>query len=416
MSTSINENKPLALRQTYNPDRISKVLMSASTHDRCRVKHACGLRFHLILVVILAFLPIENLTVAQDDSSADSERAVPRNVLTEDKWQQIDQVVDRGLQYLASTQRADGSWHPSLNNEPGISGLCLMAFLSRGHLPGQGIYGDTTSKATEYLFRSQQPDGLIARSRQPYHAAYSHGIAALVISELYGMSRPSDDARHRETIEKALKFTGHRYSQPKASSDDNGGWRYLRRHAVSDSDLSVTSWNVMFLRSARNSGFEIDRRLVDEALEYMERVYDPKKSTFRYEIHSDEPAYIYSRGMAGAGVLSLSLAGRHNSEMAQSSARYILSKPFDQYVRPGPGEQYPCYGAFYCSYAMFQMGGVYWKNFYPQMSATLCDAQQRDGSWTLREGEEVRYGTAYMTALSLLALTPPYQTMPIFQR
>jgi hypothetical protein len=34
--------------------------------------------------------------------------------------------------------------------------------------------------------------------------------------------------------------------------------------------------------------------------------------------------------MAGAGVLSMSMAGRHHTELAQSSAKYILSQPFDQ--------------------------------------------------------------------------------------
>src|SRR5262249_35585938 len=164
-----------------------------------------------------------------------------------------------------------------------------------------------------------------------------------------------------------------------------------RRHAVSDSDLSVTSWNLMFLRSAKNSGFDVDVKLIDEALGYLERVYDPGRKTFRYEIHTDDPNFNHTRGMAGAGVLSMALSGKPHSEKAANAAQYILQRPFDQYVRPAQGEQYPCYSAFYCSQAMFQMGGYYWTKFYPTLSRTLVKAQREDGSWALQGGFDVQH-------------------------
>lgn len=369
-----------------------------------------------VVIVVLSIVFECRTTAGQELPASDSDRAVPRDVLSESEWRNVDSAVERGLRFLASQQREDGSFHEVPANEPGISALCLMAFLSRGHLPDQGSYGEQLSRTADYLLKSQQPDGLIASRRHYYHAPYSHGISSLVLSELYGIRQPTNDVRHATAIRKAIEFTSHRYSQPKASPDDEGGWRYLRRHAASDSDLSVTSWNVMFLRSARNNGFEVDRRLIDEALAYMERLYDPTVGTFRYELHTDEPGFIHSRGMAGAGVLSMSMAGRHHTELAQSSAKYILSQPFDQYDRTVRGEQYPCYGAFYCSHAMFQMGGTYWKQFYPRLVQTLLAAQRDDGSWLVREGKDSQYGIPYMTAMSVLALTPPYQTMPIFQR
>ena len=94
----------------------------------------------------------------------------------------------------------------------------------------------------------------------------------------------------------------------------------------------------------------------------------------------------------------------------------ILQQPFDQYVRPAQGEQYPCYSAFYCSQAMFQMGGYYWSKYYPVLTRALVKAQREDGSWIVREGHDPPVGVPYMTALTILALTPPYQTLPIFQR
>ena len=44
---------------------------------------------------------------------------------------------------------------------------------------------------------------------------------------------------------------------PKDSPADRGGWRYIHDLDDVDSDLSVTGWQLMFLRSARNAGFEV---------------------------------------------------------------------------------------------------------------------------------------------------------------
>lgn len=344
-------------------------------------------------------------------------REVSLDIISKDDWRKIENSVDNGINYLVKQQRPDGSFQPIAQNEPGISALCVMAMLSRGHLPGEGPYGDKLTKAVNYLISCQHEDGLIARDRQPYHSPYSHGISALVLSELYGMSRGASDNRLEKVIEKAITFTSHRYSQPKTFPEDEGSWRYLRRHRqTGDGDMSVTSWQVMFLRSAKNSGFQVDARLIEEALAYMKRNYDPSWKTFRYEIHTDEPNFNHPRGMAGAGVLSMSLSGEHFSIQAVSAADYVLKRPFDQYARPIQGENYLCYAAFYCSQAMFHMGGNYWSEFYPQTAKSIMQAQRSDGSWIMAHGHEAQYGVPYATALTILALTPPYQMLPIFQR
>jgi hypothetical protein len=75
------------------------------------------------------------------------------------------------------------------------------------------------------------------------------------------------------------------------------------------------------------------------------------------------------------------------------------------------------YSCFYSSQAMFQLGGRYWREFYPTMAKTLISNQRRDGSWD-RDCHDYdhQFGQAYTTALAVLALSPPYQLLPIFQR
>lgn len=335
--------------------------------------------------------------------------------LTGQQWIAVQSSVDRGLQWLATQQLPDGNFEENPTSEPGVTGLCVLAFLSRGHLPGEGPYGARLQRAVDFILASQQDDGLIARSRTKFRSPYCHAIGALVLSEIYGMTRPADNVALSRVIEKAIRFSSRRLPQPKTRPDDAGSWRYLSGGEFSDGDLSSTSWHLMSLRSAKNAGFEVDVRMIDEALAYMRRSYDPLRQTFRYSIHTDNPAVNHTRAMAGAGMLSLSMAGEHQTQMARNTAQFILDRPFDQFDRPVNGEEYQVYGAFYCSQGMFQLGATYWRSFYPTLVETLTKAQFPDGHWRPRFGKDLKFGEAYITALSILALSPPFQMLPIFQ-
>ena len=378
----------------------------------------CTLDMTLSIVVFAAInlLASEAFSQTNANGSAIAPRTISKNLLTDERAKEVEAAIDKGLVFLTRQQRPEGTFLQSPIGEPGVSGLCLMAFMSRGHLPGRGLYAEQLNKTVMFILNSQQNDGLISRQRDRLCSQYNHGISALALSELYGMSEPADEGKFRKVIEQAIVFTGQHYPQPKAHPDDAGSWRYLIPRGASTGDLSVTSWNVMFLRSAKNSGFEVDPKLVEDAIAYMKRLYDPERKTFSYEIHTDDPGHNHTRGMAGAGVLSMSLAGEHHSEQAVNAARYILKKPFDQFARPIPGEQFPSYAAFYCSHGLFQMGGEYWDEFYPQLVNTLLEDQRADGSWVMTEGREAQFGPVYVTSLAILALTPPYQMLPIFQR
>ena len=69
-----------------------------------------------------------------------------------------------------------------------------------------------------------------------------------------------------------------------------------------------------------------------------------------------------------------------------------------------------------CSQAMFQLGGDYWTRFYPPLMKLLTENQNEDGSWDAEAVQETKFGNHYTTALTVLALTPPYQLLPIYQR
>ena len=56
------------------------------------------------------------------------------------------------------------------------------------------------------------------------------------------------------------------------------------------------------------------------------------------------------------------------------------------------------------------------QSIFPKLMETLVKNQRKDGSWDREAVSDGRYGNVYTTALSVLALTQPYQLGPIFQR
>jgi hypothetical protein len=353
----------------------------------------------------------------------------PMEVLSPAEWQKLGQAVDQGLRWLATTQKADGSFEAPEAGQPGITALAVMAYLSRGHLPGQGPYGERLNRAIDFVLSCQKPDGLLCQIApgpaygymQPAHAGiYDHAMAGLMLCEVFGMVDEARAGRIRSTVAKAMLLTLQRQKVPaKTKAEDLGGWRYYRNDPSSSSlsDLSITSWQLLFLRSAKNAGFDVPAPAIAEALDYVKRCYSPQLGTFLYSFDPGREKDI-TTAMAGAGALSLSMAGVHDSPMAQGAGQFILNHPFDKYngeTTKGVYDRYH-YSAFYCCQATFQLGGNYWKGYFPPTSRTLIANQKSDGSWPTEYSSNGRFGSVYSSSLAILALTAPYQLLPIFQR
>ena len=376
------------------------------------------------LVLVATALTVILGTAATADAADRVRKKSQRELLTSQEWQRLDESVDRGLAYLASQQSPDGSFATAAVGQPAITSLCILAFLSRGHAPREGPYGALLDRAIEYVLAQQQESGLIFslpieavwQGGKPSHTGiYNHAISGLMLGDVYGMTESTQHARIAKAIVSAVRFTREQQQRPKRSDFDNGGWRYLVVGSAlpNDSDLTVTAWQLMFLRSARNAEFDVPKEYMDEAMAYIRRSFNPKEGTFNYAQLAPESHY--SRAVAGCGILALSLGGEHESEMARASGEWILKRPLDQYNRTEHHSERYHYSAYHCSQGMFQLGGDYWTRFYPPLMRTLLDNQQRDGSWP-PEVRENYLGSVYTTSLVILTLTPPYQLLPIFQR
>src|SRR5881394_3006172 len=124
------------------------------------------LRLPLLALVLLVRILLNG--VAADDQKPTnqlSKATEPKSLmaaLPPAKWQQVEKSVDRGLAWLASQQGADGSFPTLPQGQPAVTSFCVMAFLSRGHQPGVGPYGERLNRAIDFVLSCQLTNGLIS--------------------------------------------------------------------------------------------------------------------------------------------------------------------------------------------------------------------------------------------------------------
>jgi hypothetical protein len=377
---------------------------------------------HCVLSIVLAAMPL----VA---SGQIVDRLTPNpDVLSSDEWKKIDDSVDRGLAWLASRQRDDGSFPSIESGQPAITSLAVMAFLARGHCPGTRPYGSVLDRAVDFVVAQQQSEGLLygGSTAMPvtdwnegsHTANYNHAIAGLMLGEVFGMGDALRTEKLQPAIEKAIVFARRMQRRPSRYGSDKYGWRYYKHQQIAgkgEADLSVTGWYVMFYRSAKNAGFDIPQEYVDEAVQFVRTCYVPQEGGFVYGPYTRDRKI--SRGTTGAGLLCLTLSGKHDDRIAQAAGRWMLQHPFTKYNYHSTNSDRYHYGAYYASQAMFMLGGEQWKKFYPPLAATLIANQSADGSWQPESAEnDAVFGNCYTTSLAILALSPPYQLLPIYQR
>jgi prenyltransferase beta subunit len=350
-------------------------------------------------------------------------------VLTPGRWAAVENSVDRALGWIAGQQAEDGSFPAMPAAQPAVTSLCVLAFLARGHQPGLGPYGARMERAIDFVLSCQREDGLF--SFQPptnkehvdmtaiHTAVYNHAISGLMLGEVFGhVTGPRTEAV-KAGMTKALQFTHQLQTRPKAHAADAGGWRYLRLRydsSAADSDLSVTAWQILFLRSARNAEFNVPQSYVDGATEFVHRCWDEKKGVFNYALEGAADVRS-SRGMVGAGIVCLSLAGQHQTPQALRAGDWLLAHPCRKFGELVGTDDNFFYSTYYCSQAAAQLGGSYWKGIYEPLAEALLAGQRGDGSWPPEpQGTISRVGNVYTTAMAVLSLTPPYQLLPVYQR
>ena len=304
------------------------------------------------------------------------------------------EVIRGGLKYLVAQQNPNGAW-TELNKpewETAITGYALMAFLATGNLPNEGELGKAVAAGRQFLLDSLQSDGKFTTVRRGGQYMYGHGIATIVLAELYGQTK---SAAIRPKLEKAVQVIV-------GAQNHEGGWRYSP--VARDADISVTVLQVVALRAAKDAGLDVPQTTLDNAVNYIHACYDAKTGGFGYQ----------PRGGAGfartaVAIYSLQVLGRYDDPQVQTGSAFLV-----QHFNEKTG--YIAYGHFYAGPAEYMSGGETWKQWYTNLRASLLKSVHRQGDIAYWEKQGSDPGPVYTTAVYTTLLALPYHYVPLYQR
>lgn len=339
---------------------------------------------------------------------------------------QVKTCVSKAVEWLLKQQQESGLFSDQKSNQkprPGdipshsaaMTALAIMGLASVGHLPGNPTpEGAAAERALKFIVDNVEPDenGYLGRSDRS--RMYGHGIITLMLTEMLGMSASEEtEKKVRAMTEKAIRLIIRAQQTPKSEAN-RGGWRY--EPSSSDSDISVSVWQLMSLRAAKNSGIEVPKEAIDNAVAYIKRSYRAERDS-NGQLKQTEAAFSYEPyggrqtfSTTAAGLLSLQVAGQYDVPEVLGSSNWLLKFP------PEVNEPWFFYGCYYYAQGMYQRGGDHAATARQKTEQMLVASQSPEGAWFPRNGNEKSAGPVYATALSLLSLSVYHHFLPIYQK
>jgi hypothetical protein len=342
---------------------------------------------------------------------------------------QTEETIELGLSWLARQQLSDGSWSlqgingetAALVSDTAATGLALLAFQGAGYSHREHKYADVVNGGIRYLLANQKQDGdlFVPMDDESNRSVwfYSHSIAVLALCEAYGMTQ---DPELREPIQKAVDFL------VESQHPDRGGWRYSPQYG---SDLSVTGWAMMALKSGQLANLEVPEECFARIRQWLDRCQASSRERHLYRYNPYAPDTETQRHgrtpnetMTSVGLLMrLYLNWRRDNEHMVDGARYLSQNPPALGTARDP--QRDTYYWYYATQVMFHMGGDYWKAWNGRLHPLLVNTQIRRGamagSWDPRNPVPDRWaphaGRLYVTTMNLLSLEVYYRHLPLYE-
>jgi hypothetical protein len=347
------------------------------------------------------------------------------------------------LQWLAHHQGADGGWGASSfeqqcsgarcggagdsSYDTGVTGLSILAFLGAGFSPlskdefrdpldpSRTIRpGEVVKRGLQWMLSHQDPEGCVGERGTKY--MYNHAIAALALSEAYGMTASN---ALRDPAQKAIDFLI-------AAQNPGKGWRYSTK--CGDNDSSVTGWGVMALKSAELSDLPFPKTAYDGAINWLNEATS-KDGYYRVGYNAKDTGKVYVPGhnetwddhpaLSAVSVMSRIFINKNKREPALTAVT-LLASDLPEWKQ----NKVDFYYWYYASLALFQYDGPdgpMWRKWNEPMKNAIVPHQKgradgcRRGSW---EPQEDRWGfeggRVYAAAINALTLEVYYRYENVF--
>jgi hypothetical protein len=318
-------------------------------------------------------------------------------------------MVRRGLDRLVELQDSKtGAFGERFR--VAATGLSGLALLSAGDQWGRGERGEAVQQAVRFLLDSAlerpQPGLVFFSDGETQGKMHAHGFALTFLAEVYGHS--DRDAELRGAIRGAITATI-------LAQTSRGGWGYHLRGETGwgEDEASVTITQIQALRAARNAGFSVPSKVIEDAVGYVKASMKPDGSC-RYSLSmGGAESQRSSFELTAAAVSTLNASGVYRSPELENGLGFVRST-YAKYASPDrAATDFYFYGNLYVAQALWQAGPQDWNTWFPEVEKRLAEKQLPGGGW---DAKERNFGEAYATATVLLILQMPRRYLPIFER
>ena len=343
-------------------------------------------------------------------------------------------AVQRGLEWLAAHQDADGRWdadgfmkHDDPAFEPcdgpgnavhdiGCTGLALLAFMGENNTTKAGPYKENVRRGINWLRKQQDADSGLFGGKLSHDFVYDHAIAAYAMCEAYGLSESK--------VLKKFAQRGLNYLESHRNS--YSVWRYQPQDQ--DNDISVTGWAIMAYKSGKFFGLTVNDEAMKNAEIFLDQVSDAsgkhgyqnagEGSSRKRGEHEVKFPSEKTHALTAVGLFCRFFLGQDPKEkpIMKASAKLMNQLPPVWDEQSGAIDHYYWY---YATYALFQMGGPEWRRWQKAAEKVIPKNQHQQrsdknlyGSWDPVGAWGDDGGRVYSTAILTLTMQANYRYTP----
>jgi squalene-hopene/tetraprenyl-beta-curcumene cyclase len=340
---------------------------------------------------------------------------------------QWDEIVDKAIAFLKTTQREDGGW--SSDKTPGVTGIVLTGMLKTGKVGAENPTAEKALKFIENLVNTKE--GHIA-GKDP-RVQLKNYVTSVNVMALVAAKR---EDRYKKVIGDATTFLKKlQWDEEEGKTDKDDFYGGAGYDSKSRPDLSNTQ---MFLDALKDAGIAKDDPALKKALTFVKRCQNLKGEG------NDQPwagkindgSFIYSAAGGGqtkveggspesglpgygsmtyAGIKSMIYCGVTKDDKSLQKALEWLKKHYTLESNPGMPKGQEHRGLYYYYHTMAKTLDVLgvdefvdaegkkhdWR---AELTEALAKRQQKDGSWVNDKDQWMEGDPNLVTGYALMAL------------
>jgi hypothetical protein len=342
------------------------------------------------------------------------------------------QVVTKGLAWLAKAQQKDGHWEGGAGYYPtAMTAMGGMALLAEGSTPLEGKFKDELNRAVSWLTTHRRKNGLLCSTHESEDKRYmhSHGLALIFLAnvsrscarEKRDLPPDSLDGARQKLLQREQKVLRRELQAvlndavafSVLAQNHRGGWFYFSAAEGGDSDeMHQTALQLHALEAARVAGVAVPAAVLDKARTYLDGSI-PRNRTFDSKPLPNQPPAI------AVALAAVTECGDIKSPLVKKWLPYC---PKDASGLKSFMDLEPYFHSHYAQ-VMYRLGDKGHAQLFPESKESLtwsayrktlwtqaAKLQDKDGSW--RQG----LGPVYATSCYLIALQVENRRFPIWPK